>query len=378
MNNKHLHIVTLDTPWPVNYGGVVDLFYKLKALHEQGIQIHLHCFCRDDEPQNELRNYCVSVNYYKRTIGFKIFPYNLPYIVHSRNSDNLLQNLNKDNHPILLEGIHCTYHLFKNTLNNRKVFVRLHNVEFEYYKHLAKNEPTLLRRWIYLYESKLLKKYEKAIANKATFIAVNKNDVALYQKQFNAKRISFLPVFIEHQKVQTTITNGSYCLYHGNLSINENIKAVNWLLKNVFNTLQIPFVVAGKNPSVQLIEKVHSNTTHCIIENPSGKDLQDLIDKAQLNILPSFNATGVKLKVINALFMGKHCITNQAGVEGSGLENLCHICNTAEEINQKIEELVEQPITQTEIDERQLTLHQLYNNEENAKKLVQLIWENKL
>ena len=33
MNNKHLHIVTLDTPWPVNYGGVVDLFYKLKALH---------------------------------------------------------------------------------------------------------------------------------------------------------------------------------------------------------------------------------------------------------------------------------------------------------------------------------------------------------
>ena len=112
--------------------------------------------------------------------------------------------------------------------------------------------------------------------------------------------------------------------------------------------------------------------------NRQLKDLQDLIDKAQLNILPSFNATGVKLKVINALFMGKHCITNQAGVEGSGLENLCHICNTAEEINQKIEELVEQPITQTEIDERQSTLHQIYNNEENAKKLVQLIWENKL
>ena len=101
--------------------------------------------------------------------------------------------------------------------------------------------------WVYYNTSS--SKYEKAIANKATFIAVSKFDVALYQKEFNAKRISFLPVFIEHQKVQTTITNGSYCLYHGNLSINENVKAVNWLLKNVFNTLQIPFQVVSRNAS---------------------------------------------------------------------------------------------------------------------------------
>ena len=41
---KHLHIVCLDVPYPVDYGGVFDLFYKIKALSEAGVKIHLHCF----------------------------------------------------------------------------------------------------------------------------------------------------------------------------------------------------------------------------------------------------------------------------------------------------------------------------------------------
>ena len=41
---KEIHIVTFDIPYPVNYGGVIDVFYKIKALKEAGIKIHLHCF----------------------------------------------------------------------------------------------------------------------------------------------------------------------------------------------------------------------------------------------------------------------------------------------------------------------------------------------
>jgi hypothetical protein len=41
---RHLHIICLNVPFPVDYGGVFDLFYKLPALHDQGVKIHLHCF----------------------------------------------------------------------------------------------------------------------------------------------------------------------------------------------------------------------------------------------------------------------------------------------------------------------------------------------
>ncbi|HAK10648.1 MAG TPA: mannosyltransferase, partial [Chitinophagaceae bacterium] len=41
---KHLHIIALNVPFPVDYGGVVDLFWKLPSLQAQGVNIHLHCF----------------------------------------------------------------------------------------------------------------------------------------------------------------------------------------------------------------------------------------------------------------------------------------------------------------------------------------------
>ena len=44
MQDKHLHIISFDIPYPPDYGGVVDVFYKIKALSLLGIKIHLHCF----------------------------------------------------------------------------------------------------------------------------------------------------------------------------------------------------------------------------------------------------------------------------------------------------------------------------------------------
>ncbi len=97
--DKHLHIVALDVPWPADYGGVVDLFYKLKALHQLGIKIHLHCFTQDRNPQEELNKYCVSVNYYQRKKNSSSFSLTLPLIVKSRQNKELIANLKKDNHP---------------------------------------------------------------------------------------------------------------------------------------------------------------------------------------------------------------------------------------------------------------------------------------
>ena len=69
--SKTLHIICHDVPWPADYGGVVDLFYKIKALHEEGIKIKLHCFDYGRGKQNELNKYCEEVNYYERARGWK-------------------------------------------------------------------------------------------------------------------------------------------------------------------------------------------------------------------------------------------------------------------------------------------------------------------
>ena len=373
--DKHLHIVTHDIPWPADYGGVVDLFYKIKSLHSLGVKIHLHCYHNSDRnEQAELLKYCESVRYYPRNKNLSGFSFSIPYIVRSRSDKTLLKNLQQDDHPVLLEGIHCTYLLKKGSLKGRKVFVRLHNVEYKYYKQLAKHESNILKRIYFMYESFLLKKYEKAIANKAVFWSVSTEDTELYKKTFHAGKIDFVPVFLPWNEVSTEPGKGYFCLYHGNLSVNENEKAADWLLNNVFDTLEIPFVIAGKNPSLPLQTLAHSHAHTCMAVNPSDIEMQDLIKKAQVNILPSFNKTGVKLKLLNALYNGRHCLVNEAGKEGAAIEGLCSIAETAADFKMMITKLFDQHFTEEALQERKHLLQARYDNGKNAKQLIAWIY----
>ena len=365
MSDQHLHIVTHDVPYPADFGGVIDAFYKIKALHAIGIKIKLHCFLNKRPKQNILENYCESVtNYQRKTVaGISI---TLPYIIASRGDKRLLKNLNKDNFPILFEGIHTTFHLFKNDLKDRKIFLRILNVEYIYYDHLASHEKNILKKIYYSIETKLLKKYEANIANRAFILALSIADKEIFQTIFGSKSILFLPAFLPESHLTSKYGTGKYCLYHGNLTVNENEKAAIWLIENVFSKIKTAFVIAGFNPSNKLKKAAKSYSNISIVISPSNINMQLLIQNAQINILPSFNKTGIKLKLLNALYNGRHCIVNHAGIEGSGLNDLCFIEETADGFIEKIKELFTKPFTVKEMQYRGTALKKLYNNHQNA------------
>jgi hypothetical protein len=361
-------------PYPVDYGGVFDLFWKIKTLHQLGVNIHLHCFEYGRKEQPELEKYCVELNYYHRNEGHKGFSTTIPYIVSSRASAALIENLEKDDYPILLEGVHCTYPLYCDKLKNRTVVLRLHNVEYDYYHHLCRHESSLIKKAYFFNESRLLKSYEEKIANKVKILAVSQKDADTYKETFHAKDVSYLPVFIPYQEVNAAEGLGTYCLYQGNLSIAENEKAAIWLIEKVFDHVKIPFVIAGKNPSSRLTRLAGSRCQICIIANPGEEEMKDLIAKAQVNILPSFNATGIKLKLLNALFNGRHCVVNEATVNETGLESACHIATTAAAFREVIVQLYRSYFGDEEIRLRKKMLLNMFNNEKNGKLLMKEIW----
>lgn len=373
MNGKHLHIVTHDVPYPVDFGGVFDLFHKIRTLHAKGLKIHLHCFTYKRPPQPELEQYCESVNYYPRERSIRKFSFSIPFIVNSRSGQNLISNLLKDDHPVLLEGIHCTYPLYRDALKDRKVVVRLHNVEYAYYHQLARNESNLLKKWYYQRESRLLKKYEAIIAKKSCLLAVSKQDVETYRHVFGAADIHYLPVFTPFASASGKAGKGCFCLYHGNLSVNENERAALWLLKEVFSKLDLPLVIAGKGPSAKLEQLAHRQQNTCLVADPSEAEMADLVDKAHVHILPSFNNTGVKLKLLNALANGRHCLVNAAAVAGSGLEGYCHIAVDASSFADQLTSLYDTPFTEEEIQKRKELLQREFNNEVNADRLMQFL-----
>lgn len=371
---KHLHIVCLDVPYPVDYGGVFDLFYKIVALHQQGIRIHLHCFAYGREPQPELEKYCASVNYYSRKTGHSGFSFSIPYIVSSRINEALLSRLLEDEHPILLEGIHCSWPLMDPRFEGRKIILRLHNVEHRYYRQLAGSTWNLVRKAYYLHESRLLKAYEKEVAAKARIITVSEADLSIYRNELGAKNISFLPVFLPFHAVKSKEGVGCFCLYHGNLSVPENDKAARFLLEEVFNDIKIPLVVAGKSPAASLVNLAHRQQHTCLVADPGWEEMQDMITKAQINIIPSFVNTGIKLKLLNVLYNGRHCVVNDETVAGTGLEPACHSGMNAAAMKSLIMQLYHQPFGEEEVRLREQLLQSQYHNEKNAQQLITWIW----
>lgn len=371
---KHLHIISFNVPYPADYGGVMDVFYKLPAFQREGIKIHLHCFDYGRGVQPELNRYCETVQYYPRYTGHKGISNTLPYIVSSRKNEQLLDNLLKDDYPIFMEGVHCTYPLLDKRFAKRKCFVRVHNVEYQYYRDLSNSTSSLLKKMYYWIESRLLKSYEKKIVSKAVFWGTTEKDDTVYRKELGCKNIEHLSLYIPDWKVTCLEGMGTYCFYHGDLSVDANDKAATWLLENVFSKIKVPFVIAGKNPSEKLLELAHSQNHTCLVANPSEKEMQDMIAKAHINVIPSFTSTGMKTKLVNALFHGRHCVVNDATIAGSDLEAACHIGTNANAFCDIIAQLYHQPFTTDEIELRKHLLTPMFNNEANAKKQVGWIW----
>ncbi|RYG40404.1 MAG: mannosyltransferase, partial [Chitinophagaceae bacterium] len=176
--NKHLHIVCLDTPWPADYGGAIDMMNRIMMLHEMGIRIHLHYFSYNERgTPNELNQFCETIDVYERETIKKSFSFKMPFIVSSRINQQLVDRLNEDHYPILLEGIHCTGILQNMDLSNRKIVVRMHNEESVYYKELARVEPSLTKKLYFFNESRLLKKYSAHLPKQCMYACVSGNDI---------------------------------------------------------------------------------------------------------------------------------------------------------------------------------------------------------
>jgi hypothetical protein len=89
--------------------------------------------------------------------------------------------------------------------------------------------------------------------------------------------------------------------------------------------------------------------------------------------LPSFNRTGVKLKLLHAIFNGRHCLVNQAGIMGSGIETLCEMAETAEDFTFKIKHLFYQEFTELMLQNRTKTLMDTYDNQKNAQTIISFV-----
>jgi len=374
--HKYLHIVCLDAPSPPTYGGAIDIFFKIKAFAALGIKINLHYFSYNPERGiAELESYCHVIYAYKRKSFWQSLLTPLPYTVASRINTELINKLNEDDHPVLLEGFHCSGLLPRLTSHSRQIVIRAHNDESGYYESLALVEKRLWRKLYYRRESRLLASYQLLLDKNARVAVLSKPDADTLSEHYGFRNVHPIPLFVPWDRVEALEGYGTYCLYHGNMAVAENEAATAWLIKNVFSVITVPLVIAGRGVSTRLLNLVSAYPHISVVHDPSQKDLSALITHAHVHVLPSFNKTGVKLKLLNALFNGRFCITNNAGAAGIGDNAGILVLEEGAAIQKSIKELMEQPFTQEDKRKRDPLLSS-YNNRANAIGLSALLWKH--
>lgn len=373
MHETSLHIISFDIPYPPSYGGVIDVFYKLKALHEKGVRIRLHCFEYKRARSEELNNYCEKVYYYKRRTGLAGVFSRLPYIVAGRNNRELIKNLLTDNAPILFEGLHSCYYLDDYRLAGRMKIYRESNIEHNYYLHLFRAEKNVFRKIYYLVESRRLRKYQPVLSHADVMLSVSETDTGYLQKTFPGQDVRTLPSFHENNSVAILPGKGDYILYQGNLTVAENRVAAEFLVREIFPASPLPCIIAGKDPPASLLRMAGSSPHIRVISNPTGEEMNSLIRNAQVNVMVTFQPTGLKLKLLNALFIGRFCLVNPEMLSGTHLSELCEIAPDAESMRMKLIQLCGEEISPEKIFDRTKVLEKLHSNKMLSEKLLEIV-----
>ncbi|GIV26974.1 MAG: hypothetical protein KatS3mg027_0788 [Bacteroidia bacterium] len=374
--DSYIHIVAFDIPYPPDYGGIIDVFYKIKYLYQKGIKVILHCFQYNSKtPSEELSNYCHKIYYYKRNATFSQHLCLLPYTVVSRKSHELLNNLKQDNYPILFETLHCAYFINHPDLKHRLKILRLSNIEHHYYYHLFLSEKNLIKKFYFLIESIKLYFYEKKAFPKANILlpVTQADDKYTHQYYSNIHSIH-LPSFHPYNDISVWKGKGDYLLYHGNLSVAENYKAAEFLIEKIAPYISLPIFIAGKNPPDFLYKKAEKYPHIKIVPNPDTNEMKQLIQNAHIVWLYTHQATGLKLKLLYSLFTARFIVCNEKMIAGTSLKPNASffIKNNHDEMITTIQSVQTLEFDDFAIEQRQSLLKE-FSNEENILKLINLI-----
>lgn len=373
----------------------MDTYYKINALkkicHEENIDLSVYSFIKNKREDIAIPIDWNGIDYYEypRKKGVSPLLKLLPYILTTRADKNLLQKLEQDYEPILLDGFHCCFFLpeLRKRFQDRKIWVRVHNIEHFYYSELARSETNPMKKMYFLSEASKLKRIEFDYLAMATGIAsISLFEGKILQRLLNGVSIEWIPAFLPefnnyHSETVLPQHPDKCILFHGNFAIRDNQIAAEKLIFKILPKLshEIKLILAGSKLSLwaeKLGINFESNIRISAHNNPAN--MKEIIHEADCIVAPVTQKSGVKLKILTTLSNGKPIFTTRQGIIGTGLEKQARfsgcIYRNDDELIEKIINFYSNPSPNKAFDSLFDEFDKIYNPHQNAKTLITRIF----
>lgn len=209
------------------------------------------------------------------------------------------------------------------------ITMRAHNVEFEIWERIASNTKFLPKRMYLKYLTGKLKRYELEHLNKYDYlVAVSERDLRKFKSLGYKNGAISSPIGLDLKNYMLSVdqkTSDDIC-FIGALDWIPNIEGLTWFIENVWPKLSeafpnLKFHIAGRNtPSTLKALNIHNIIVHGEVPNAV-----EFVSNYSMMIVPLFSGSGMRVKILEGMALGKVVITTQLGKEGIHAENGVHI-----------------------------------------------------
>ena len=199
------------------------------------------------------------------------------------------------------------------------IVLRAHNVEHKIWERIAKETKFFLKRWYINHLAKTLKDYElSALETVDGIAAITRKDAAFFRK-YSSKPVIDIPygVYPEEFTPKYEI-EGKPKFYHiGSMNWMPNEEGIRWFIdevlpKTVEKVPDFVYHLAGRNMP-EWLKSLKNKNVDIVGEVPDAKAFVSNNDVA---IVPLLSGSGIRIKIIESMALGKTVITTPVGAEG--------------------------------------------------------------
>ena len=327
---------------PVDTGGKIRTYYMLRELKQRH---HVTYLAMDDgtaspDAAERAAEYChdlirvphrtsskFSLRFFAelaRNLGSP-----LPYAVEKYRSSEFGRQIARE--QLKADVVVCDF-LFP-SVNVQEPLLRpsvlfQHNVEAVIWRRHAETQRNRLLRGLFLAQWRRMREFERAACQRYdAIVAVSPQDRAVIEGDYGAPLVRDVPTGVDTDYFRPSGSvepDPCHLVFTGSMDWLPNDDAMRYFARTIFPKIRAAFpeaslTIVGRNPFPGLT----ALTRECPSIQVTGQvaDVRPYMERAAVYVIPLRIGGGTRLKVFEAMAMGKSIVSTSIGVEGLPIAN---------------------------------------------------------
>ncbi len=330
--------VTNKVPYPVKDGGAIACMNLARGFSLLGHDVTIlamntvkHHITLTEIPESvkelaefKLVNVPARISPFSALMNllFSRKPYNATRFISNDFSNELKKVLQENVFDIIqLEGLYvCPYIPLIRENSKAKIIYRAHNIEHEIWSRTAVMAHGL-EKWYLKDLSRRIKHFEVQILNKYDLLVpITGRDGAFLNKLGNKKPMHVSQTGIDSSVLIPNSKNLKHpTLFHiGSLEWSPNQEGLIWFFENCWDTIRekypdLQFFIAGRNAPPWFQKMLNLPN---VVFKGEVVDAYEFINSKSIMVVPLFSGSGMRIKIIEGMALGKPIVTTAIGTEG--------------------------------------------------------------